>query len=1028
MSLTNRKRNPYRNVSPSVLLRAVESANEKETGTISRDSIPGKVLEDARDTIRPDSLLTTDDPNLEQSIRDASLEERQFGLRVGRSAQLLREWCQEVESWGVDAQAEHVEGPSNAGNDEKGVVAQWLHTTSDIALRYTERIPQLRDGLSSLDVEAQKAVVLNTHHGYKRLSGDQLAIGQQQEGKLTDLGALTTAIVLESLPYYGRILHLLDTWTARLNTLHHAQGFEMGLEKLKYNLAQAWALFRPDTNGKRQDGQTGSVTVERAEYDILRQELSQRSLALGKQLDAMLDGLEGRPDTLPLSWIEDVDVLEGDVTRWTAAAETQVKADDEQARLAKFKDEQSSRRIRNGDPKPPLLGSKDHDAAKVSRPESPRSQKRSATNVPEILIDGMLADSSMPHEATSQHLGHSSFGQSSEKHITSINAEPDETPSPEAQGSKLSEGAASNKLVDQPHGVHLERNTSDSQLLQHRDATPSLRHARTSTLEKTLFLSGRGVKQLHRRNSSAELLIGDASVASGFSMAEVKRVNITRTRSDTAQMHQRKISDKLMRSSLQDLSEEAAHSSSFLPRPDPSIRSPNRGSAQVDTKGFARSKETYEVRPASAGGAATFLQSLPPSRDAMSIVIPSPTHRPLDAAESDSMTQNEQASAVASEPSSPNDDIVTTRRQESVHKRPTTTPIKARPGTPMTSTDDRIERRIDRILHTLPTRINFDKRATKRSESRLSSASSIAESTPSPPSRSQPTSGARPKTPHLTLMHVDQPYLNSSTSGVRSKSSSSGIRLYHLHSTGASQPIKLFVRLVGDEGRVMVRVGGGWEDLEKYLRDYSAHHSSTVVTLPAASARILKTPTGDPNATKDRRAFTVPTIIADRSTSSNDANRTGSAQSVQAVPRPILAPAASPAPAYGQTLQIPKRSTPGSKTVKRSSSMQKLLDTTSSGLPRPVPSSAKLTGEDSTEDGQASDGSQSPGHSPSHITAERRQWLSEMVKKAKKWKAEGGIGGARPPATGIVEVDGSNGINKDSRRVYRRGDGVLKEM
>ena len=49
-------------------------------------------------------------------------------------------------------------------------------------------------------------------------------------------------------------------------------------------------------------------------------------------------------------------------------------------------------------------------------------------------------------------------------------------------------------------------------------------------------------------------------------------------------------------------------------------------------------------------------------------------------------------------------------------------------------------------------------------------------------------------------------------------------KLYHLIQPGKDAPIKLFIRLVGSEDRVMVRVGGGWADLAEYLKEYAVHH------------------------------------------------------------------------------------------------------------------------------------------------------------------------------------------------------------
>jgi hypothetical protein len=55
--------------------------------------------------------------------------------------------------------------------------------------------------------------------------------------------------------------------------------------------------------------------------------------------------------------------------------------------------------------------------------------------------------------------------------------------------------------------------------------------------------------------------------------------------------------------------------------------------------------------------------------------------------------------------------------------------------------------------------------------------------------------------------------------------------VYRFHRAGDEAPIRLFVRLVGENGeRVMVRVGGGWSDLEAYLRTYAAHHGRRTIS------------------------------------------------------------------------------------------------------------------------------------------------------------------------------------------------------
>ena len=77
--------------------------------------------------------------------------------------------------------------------------------------------------------------------------------------------------------------------------------------------------------------------------------------------------------------------------------------------------------------------------------------------------------------------------------------------------------------------------------------------------------------------------------------------------------------------------------------------------------------------------------------------------------------------------------------------------------------------------------------------------------------------------PALTLSPV-------ATKARSTKSNDLGIRVYHLHQAGKEVPIKLLIRLVGSEERVMVRVGGGWADLAEYLKEYAMHHGRRSVS------------------------------------------------------------------------------------------------------------------------------------------------------------------------------------------------------
>ena len=142
--------------------------------------------------------------------------------------------------------------------------------------------------------------------------------------------------------------------------------------------------------------------------------------------------------------------------------------------------------------------------------------------------------------------------------------------------------------------------------------------------------------------------------------------------------------------------------------------------------------------------------------------------------------------------------------------------------------DSQLEERISSILTELPTHIRLASGPEPDAPEvlRLNSPSDPkVPKTRSPAWRLKRTQTSTPL-PSMTLA-PQQPKSSKS----RSVTGEPDIRLYHLHQAGKTAPIKLFVRLVGeDRERVMVRIGGGWADLAEYLREYANHHGQRSVS------------------------------------------------------------------------------------------------------------------------------------------------------------------------------------------------------
>ncbi|KAL3422725.1 GAS2 domain-containing protein [Phlyctema vagabunda] len=138
------------------------------------------------------------------------------------------------------------------------------------------------------------------------------------------------------------------------------------------------------------------------------------------------------------------------------------------------------------------------------------------------------------------------------------------------------------------------------------------------------------------------------------------------------------------------------------------------------------------------------------------------------------------------------------------------------------STDDHMQQQISSLLDTLPAKIHLTSEAetTPPATYSVRSKKSRSRLTPNLPRSHSSMSSSRSPTPYLTLAPA-----YAKNPRPRPNNSNPDIKVYHLSRSTGEAPIRLFVRLVGENGeRVMVRVGGGWADLGEYLKEYAAHH------------------------------------------------------------------------------------------------------------------------------------------------------------------------------------------------------------
>lgn len=166
--------------------------------------------------------------------------------------------------------------------------------------------------------------------------------------RLDDCATVTTAVVLQALPELSKLSRMLNTWAVRLSVLRQAPKFLADLEDAKHAQKLGWDAIgvqsqagpeyseRPSEHDSSIDTQPGSsfgsFTERKApgddltsqDFQTIREVLEGKVTSSGQQLDSILDALEGRDETVPSHWIEELELMEATYSDWVVEAEKKV--------------------------------------------------------------------------------------------------------------------------------------------------------------------------------------------------------------------------------------------------------------------------------------------------------------------------------------------------------------------------------------------------------------------------------------------------------------------------------------------------------------------------------------------------------------------------------------------------------------------------------------------------------------------------------------------------------------------------------
>lgn len=310
--------------------------------------------------------FTNPSGKLKASIEAASTSERAFGLRATIASKKIQEWVEELTNWPWPAEGgsvgfempatkrrklsdpfvDHIgaqtayETSGMTNGDESQYIGSLLAEEVD---RYETRIDEIQADMEDLNVEDIKRQVLDTHFSPRSRpssSGSNAPTPQflSSYTKMDDFTAIVTSTVLRSLPNLSRLMRLMDVWSIRLSVLQKVPPLLLALEDIEVALRSGWNTIRTPT--------VNEEYLSRETFTVMRNVLREKVTTLGRDLDFLLDTLEGRQDTLPERWLDRMEAIENDYGNWDVAADRKVR-EGEWAKLAKKrKEEEDARRLR----------------------------------------------------------------------------------------------------------------------------------------------------------------------------------------------------------------------------------------------------------------------------------------------------------------------------------------------------------------------------------------------------------------------------------------------------------------------------------------------------------------------------------------------------------------------------------------------------------------------------------------------------------------------------------------------------------
>lgn len=331
-----------------------------------------RLTEDILADLSPATTLeafTSPSGKLKASVEAATPSERAFGIRATHASKKIQEWLTELSAWPwpKDGGSDGFEMPhskrrktlSDSRNSmdsaESNVESEYMGSlAADKVEAYETRIEEILEDMDDLHVEDIKSTVLNSH--FSQVSRPSSAASYSSNSsfmpaalsnytKMDDFTAVVTATVLQALPNLSKLMRLMDVWSIRLTVLRKVPPLLNLLDDIEIALRSGWQAIESPTRTptKAQNDSIEEQFMDRKTFEAMREVLQDKVTILGRDLDYMLDTLEGRADTLPEYWLDRMEVLEKDYGEWVVSGEKMVR-EGEWNKLAKARRAEEARR------------------------------------------------------------------------------------------------------------------------------------------------------------------------------------------------------------------------------------------------------------------------------------------------------------------------------------------------------------------------------------------------------------------------------------------------------------------------------------------------------------------------------------------------------------------------------------------------------------------------------------------------------------------------------------------------------------